>query len=104
MFSVYSQVFMLGLIPYKRGRKLRVGDEVLMTDSDGETLRFHVRGVELYLPQAAPLQDISEIRGSLTQFNHLRWGLDSQPASNHSAVSCLYCLGIVFCPAGIGNC
>ena len=37
---------------------LHVGDEVLVKNSSGKTLRFQVTRIELYAPQDAPIQDI----------------------------------------------
>lgn len=39
-------------------RDLHVGDEVLVKNSSGNTLRFQVTRIELYAPQDAPIQDI----------------------------------------------
>ncbi len=39
-------------------RDLHVGDEVLVKNSSGKTLRFQVTRIELYAPQDAPIQDI----------------------------------------------
>lgn len=39
-------------------RDLHVGDEVLVKNSSGKTLRFQVTRIELYVPQDAPIQDI----------------------------------------------
>jgi len=39
-------------------RDLHVGDEVLVKNSSGKTLRFQVTRIELYPPQDAPIQDI----------------------------------------------
>lgn len=39
-------------------RNLHSGDAVLVMDAAGKTLHFHVTRVELYAPQAAPIQDI----------------------------------------------
>ena len=39
-------------------RDLHVGDEVLVKNSSGKTLRFQVTRVALYAPQDAPIQDI----------------------------------------------
>ncbi len=39
-------------------RDLHVGDEVLVKNNSGKTLRFQVTRIELYEPQKAPIQDI----------------------------------------------
>ena len=39
-------------------RDVHVGDEVLIKNSSGKTLRFQVTRIELYAPQDAPIQDI----------------------------------------------
>ena len=39
-------------------RDLHMGDEVLVKDNSGKTLRFQVTRIELYAPQDAPIQDI----------------------------------------------
>ncbi|MGZ3625960.1 MAG: class F sortase [Ktedonobacteraceae bacterium] len=39
-------------------RDLHVGDEVLVKNSSGKTLRFQVTRIELYASQDAPIQDI----------------------------------------------
>jgi len=39
-------------------RTLQIGDPVLVTNTAGKTLHFHVTRIELYPPQAAPIQDI----------------------------------------------
>ncbi len=39
-------------------RDLHVGDEVLVKNASGKTLRFQVTRIELYEPQNAPIQDI----------------------------------------------
>jgi len=39
-------------------RDLHVGDEVLVKNSSGKTLRFQVTRIEFYAPQDAPIQDI----------------------------------------------
>ena len=39
-------------------RNLHVGDEVLVKNSSGKTLRFQVTRIEYYAPQDAPIQDI----------------------------------------------
>jgi LPXTG-site transpeptidase (sortase) family protein len=39
-------------------RDLHVGDDVLVKNSSGKTLRFQVTRIELYPPQDAPIQDI----------------------------------------------
>jgi LPXTG-site transpeptidase (sortase) family protein len=39
-------------------RDLHVGDEVLVKNSSGKTLRFQVTRIEMYPPQDAPIQDI----------------------------------------------
>ncbi len=41
-----------------RLRDLHVGDEVLVKNTSGKTLRFQVTRIELYPPQDAPIQDI----------------------------------------------
>ncbi len=41
-----------------RLRNLHVGDDVLVVDAHGKTLRFHVTRIGLYPPQDAPVQDI----------------------------------------------
>jgi LPXTG-site transpeptidase (sortase) family protein len=41
-----------------RLRDMRVGDEVVVIDAAGQTLKFHVREIEYYAPQAAPIQQI----------------------------------------------
>ena len=41
-----------------RLRDLHVGDEVLVKNNSGKTLRFQVTRIELYAPQDAPIQDI----------------------------------------------
>jgi LPXTG-site transpeptidase (sortase) family protein len=41
-----------------RLRDLRVGDEVLVKNTSGKTLRFQVTRIELYPAQDAPIQDI----------------------------------------------
>jgi LPXTG-site transpeptidase (sortase) family protein len=41
-----------------RLRDLHVGDEVLVMNTSGKTLRFQVTRIELYPPQDAPIQDI----------------------------------------------
>jgi len=41
-----------------RLRDLHVGDEVLVKNTLGKTLRFQVTRIELYPPQDAPIQDI----------------------------------------------
>jgi LPXTG-site transpeptidase (sortase) family protein len=41
-----------------RLRDLRVGDEVLVMNTSGKTLRFQVTRIALYMPQEAPIQDI----------------------------------------------
>ncbi|MBE3558200.1 MAG: class F sortase [Ktedonobacteraceae bacterium] len=38
--------------------RLQIGDEVQVVESDGSTLRFRVRDVQKYMPQAAPLKKI----------------------------------------------
>jgi len=39
-------------------RDLHVGDEVLVKNTSGKTVRFQVTRIELYAPQDAPIQDI----------------------------------------------
>ncbi|MGH2497119.1 MAG: class F sortase, partial [Ktedonobacteraceae bacterium] len=39
-------------------RNMRVGDEVMVMDAYGKTLKFHVREIQLYAPQDAPIQQI----------------------------------------------
>jgi len=39
-------------------RDLHVGDDVLVKNASGKTLRFQVTRIELYEPQNAPIQDI----------------------------------------------
>jgi len=39
-------------------RDMHVGDEVLVKNKSGKTLRFQVTRIELYPPQDAPIQDI----------------------------------------------
>jgi LPXTG-site transpeptidase (sortase) family protein len=39
-------------------RKMRVGDEVMVIDAAGKTLKFHVREIGFYPPQDAPIQQI----------------------------------------------
>ncbi len=39
-------------------RNIRVGDAVLVTEKNGNQLRFHVTRIAYYTPQDAPLQDI----------------------------------------------
>ena len=46
-----------------RLRDLHIGDAVLVMDSDGKTLHFRVTRIELYTPEAAPIQDIFGNRG-----------------------------------------
>jgi LPXTG-site transpeptidase (sortase) family protein len=41
-----------------RLRDLRVGDEVVVIDAARQTLKFHVREIEYYAPQDAPIQQI----------------------------------------------
>jgi LPXTG-site transpeptidase (sortase) family protein len=41
-----------------RLRDLHVGDEVLVMNTSGKTLRFQVTRIALYTPQEAPIQDI----------------------------------------------
>ena len=41
-----------------RLRDMRVGDEVMVIDAAAKTLKFHVREIELYPPQDAPIQQI----------------------------------------------
>ena len=41
-----------------RLRDLHVGDEVLVKNTSGKTLRFQVTRIELFPPQDAPIQDI----------------------------------------------
>ncbi len=41
-----------------RLRDLHAGDNVLVVDAHGKTLRFHVTRIGLYPPQDAPVQDI----------------------------------------------
>ena len=41
-----------------RLRDLHVGDEVLVKNNSGKTLRFQVTRIALYAPQDAPIQDI----------------------------------------------
>ena len=41
-----------------RLRDLHIGDQVLVVDAQGKTLRFHVTGIEFYPSQDAPVQDI----------------------------------------------
>jgi Sortase domain len=41
-----------------RLRDMRIGDEVVVMDAFGKTLRFHVRDIEFYSPQDAPIQEI----------------------------------------------
>lgn len=41
-----------------RLRDLHTGDEVMVIDASGKTLRFHVTGTALYSPQEAPIQEI----------------------------------------------
>jgi len=42
---------------------LHIGDAVLVVNADGKTLHFRVTRIELYAPQAAPIQDIFGNRG-----------------------------------------
>jgi LPXTG-site transpeptidase (sortase) family protein len=44
-------------------RDLHMGDEVLVKNSSGKTIRFQVTRIELYAPQDAPIQDIFGNRG-----------------------------------------
>ena len=39
-------------------RDLHVGDDVLVVDTHGKTVRFHVTAIMFYPPQVAPVQDI----------------------------------------------
>jgi sortase (surface protein transpeptidase) len=41
-----------------RLRDLHIGDEVMVIDAGGSTLRFHVTGTAFYSPQDAPVQEI----------------------------------------------
>jgi len=41
-----------------RLRDMHVGDEVIVIDAAGKTLKFHVREIEFYPPQDAPIQQI----------------------------------------------
>ena len=41
-----------------RLRDMRVGDQVVVIDAAGKTLKFHVREIEYYTPQNAPIQQI----------------------------------------------
>jgi len=41
-----------------RLRDMRVGDEVMVVDAAGKTLKFHVKEIGFYPPQDAPIQQI----------------------------------------------
>jgi sortase (surface protein transpeptidase) len=41
-----------------RLRNIHVGEEVMVTDAYGKSLRFHVTGIAFYPPQDAPIQQI----------------------------------------------
>jgi sortase (surface protein transpeptidase) len=41
-----------------RLRDMHVGNEVMVIDASGKTLRFHVTGIAFYSPQNAPIQEI----------------------------------------------
>ncbi len=41
-----------------RLQDLHLGDEVMVIDASGKTLRFHVTGTAFYSPQEAPIQEI----------------------------------------------
>ena len=66
-----------------RLRDLHVGDEVLVKNSSGKTLRFRVTRVELYAPQDAPIQDIFGNWGG-TYLNLITCAGDSIPSQHQT--------------------
>ena len=46
-----------------RLREMHVGDDVLVLNSNGKKLHFHVTRIALYAPQTAPIQDIFGNKG-----------------------------------------
>ncbi len=66
-------------------RDLHIGDAVLVMNADGKTLHFHVMRIELYTPQAAPLQDIFGNRGG-TYLNLITCAGDWIPSQHQTTL------------------
>ena len=72
-------------------RDLHVGDKVLVKNTSGEKIRFQVTRIELLCAaRCANPGHFRQLGRYVTQFNHLRRGLDSESASDEPAASGLY--------------
>lgn len=68
-----------------RLRDMHPGDDIVVVNSDGKTLHFHVTRIALYAPQTAPIQDIFGNKGG-TYLNLITCAGDWIP-SEHQTTS-----------------